>query len=199
MILTFTFNCCGSNFPLGKGRAFGIISRPTKKPKSTIVLSATNPSVKILLWKDTPSFTLVRNHTCAHSVTIQPIKLVIFESTFWNTLGWNHIIATNVNFPQLTPAIWRCTKEPTLVKNLTDAQHVDFPALQPLTWNNTWWGSIQEKNLTNATSAIMPALLQVTCKVTWEITMDWDLSIATNAIQDSNGGHLFRSTPKLKL
>ena len=55
-----------------------------------------------------------RNHTSAHSVTIQPIKLILLISTFCDTLVRNHIIAV------------------TQAKNLTGAQLVNISALDTL-------------------------------------------------------------------
>ena len=181
------------------------------EPRSTVVRSAQSHSIENITWRPTPFFTLWRNRTSAHSVTIQPKDLNISEYTPWNTLGWNHTIAisvnipqsaqviwkstkwqsileksriaaTNVNIQQLAPAIWGCTKEPTQGKNLIDAQHAIFRALEQMSWNFTWWGIIQEKKLTTAASAIMFALLLAICGVTWESTMDSDLSIVTNAM-----------------
>ena len=61
--------------------AFTFTGSPTMEARSSIVHSATSHSAKLVIWKDTPSFTVGRNRTSAHNATFQPIRLVILDIT----------------------------------------------------------------------------------------------------------------------
>ena len=167
--------------PLKVDQACLITGKPTMETRSTNVLSATNHLWQLLIWRDTSSFTLGRNRTSAHNVTLQPIMFPIFECTLRNTLERNHINATNATLLQFNQVVWSNTKEPTLEKSLTDAQCASFPAFKLVNWRSTWWGNIQEKSHSSVTSATTLVSLLVICSNTWGRTVGKSPSGATNA------------------
>ena len=68
-------------------RAFGIISRSTSESRSTVVRSATSHSIEKIALGPTPSFTLGRNRTSAHSATSHANILLTSERISRSTLG----------------------------------------------------------------------------------------------------------------
>ena len=89
--------------------------------RGTIVHSATNHSVQILIWRGIPSFTVARkSRISAHNATFQTIMLLTWKGTLWSTLGKSRISVYNATILPLSGCLpenshWR---ETLLVQSL---------------------------------------------------------------------------------
>ena len=109
---------------LHQRKGFPFTSRPTLG-SNTHVRSATSHSLRMVLWRGTPSFTVGRNRTSAHSATFHATTLPPSENTWRNTPGKNSTIAIIVNIKQQVQATWRSISRSTQEKNCINAINVN--------------------------------------------------------------------------